>query len=197
MPLFLSVRTKSNGQMCVCVCVCHISIFQRRNGSTGKYRQKHQVDETSITRTNIQFCWVRNAGKNETFLKKKKGMECTVTKRPLISEPSRDFPLSPPLQPRRRRPAAAATPGDWPRLARYHTDDFLLVNGMRAPQDSSSETIKKTNRKRSATSCFFVKESIGGLYQTTEQETIRPLLLEALNRVCDGSQGETSGIFDG
>ena len=93
MPLFLSVRTKSNGQMCVRV--CHISIFQRRNGSTGKYRQKHQVDETSITRTNIQFCWVRNAGKNETFLKKKKGMECTVTKRPLISEPSRDFPLSP------------------------------------------------------------------------------------------------------
>ena len=194
MPLFLSVRTKSNGQMCVRV--CHISIFQRRNGSTGKYRQKHQVDETSITRTNIQFCWVRNAGKNETFLKKKKrdGMhryETTFDLRTVTR-----LPLIPPLQPTRRRPAAA-TPGDWPRLARYHTDDFLLVNGMRAPQDSSSETIKKTNRKRSATSCFFVKESIGGLYQTTEQETIRPLLLEALNRVCDGSQGETSGIFDG
>ena len=110
MPLFLSVRTKSNGQMCVCV--CHISIFQRRNGSTGKYRQKHQVDETSITRTNIQFCWVRNAGKNETFLKKKKrdGMhryETTFDLRTVTR-----LPLIPPLQPTRRRPAAAATPGD-------------------------------------------------------------------------------------
>ncbi len=66
---FWSVKTKQNNQVCV------IFIFHRRNGSTGKYRRKHKVDETSLSLYAHKYPILsgKKCTENTTFLLKKRG----------------------------------------------------------------------------------------------------------------------------